>query len=69
MGKSALAVLSVLVLSLLFTVALFARSITGDLVVNVSDPSGAAVSTTKLNLIQVATNAKFEGQRDSLGNA
>src|SRR5450759_2372143 len=68
MRKSASAVLFVLVFSLLFTVSVFAQSITGDLVVNVTDPSGAVVSGAKLELTQVETNVKFEGQSDTLGN-
>src|SRR2546427_761967 len=45
------------------------QSITGDLVVNVTDPSGAVVSGAKLELIAVETNVKFEGQTDNLGNS
>ncbi|HYM09419.1 MAG TPA: carboxypeptidase regulatory-like domain-containing protein [Bryobacterales bacterium] len=48
---------------------LHAQSITGDLVVNVTDPSGAVVSAAKLELTAVETNVKFEGQSDTLGNA
>lgn len=54
--------------SLVFTGALPAQSITGDLIVNVTDPSGAAVATAKLTLIQSDTNVKLEGQSDPLGN-
>ncbi|MGI8991495.1 MAG: TonB-dependent receptor domain-containing protein [Bryobacteraceae bacterium] len=53
-----------------FTIAvtLYGQSITGDLVVNVTDPSGGVVAGAKLSLIQIETNVKSEGQSDSLGN-
>lgn len=69
MPNSARVRLSLLALSLLFPVALAAQSITGDLVVNVTDPSGAIVANAKLSLTQVETNVKFEVITDSLGNA
>jgi hypothetical protein len=47
---------------------LFGQSITGDLVVNVTDPSGSAVSGAKLSLIQVETNVRLDAQTDALGN-
>lgn len=46
-----------------------AQSITGDLVVNVTDPSGAVVAGSKLVLTEVATNIKQEMPTDELGNA
>jgi hypothetical protein len=51
-----------------FAHAGFSQSITGDLVVNVADPSGAVVSGAKLELTQVETNVKFQGETDSLGS-
>ncbi|HMC58877.1 MAG TPA: carboxypeptidase-like regulatory domain-containing protein, partial [Candidatus Solibacter sp.] len=45
-----------------------AQSITGDLVVNVTDSSGGAVSGAALNLVQVETNVKLSAVTDSLGN-
>jgi hypothetical protein len=59
---------SLLALSLLSTVALLAQSITGDLVVNVTDPSGAVVSGAKLVLTQIETDQRLVGQTDTLGN-
>ena len=47
---------------------LFSQAVTGDLVVAVTDPTGAAVAVAKLTLIQVATNVKVEQESDSLGN-
>ena len=61
-------VLTLIALLPLLTAALFGQSITGDLVVNVTDPSGAVVSGAKLELTQTETNIKFQGQTDSLGN-
>jgi hypothetical protein len=49
-------------------VALSGQSITGDLVVNVTDPSGAVVGNAKLELTRVDTNVRFAGTSDSLGN-
>ncbi|HZT28343.1 MAG TPA: TonB-dependent receptor [Bryobacteraceae bacterium] len=68
MRKVAVVALSLFALPLCFRVALWGQSITGDLAVNVTDPSGASVSGAKLELIQVETNVKFEGQTDTLGN-
>jgi hypothetical protein len=50
-----------------FSVA--AQTISGDLVVNVTDPSGLAVPGSKLTLTELATNVKTESTTDSLGNA
>ena len=58
----------ILLSAFLSATALCAQSITGDLVVNVTDPSGAVVSSAKLRLIQIDTNFKSEGSTDSLGN-
>jgi hypothetical protein len=44
------------------------QSITGDLVVNVTDPTGAVVTSAKLELRALETNVKFEGHTDTLGN-
>ncbi|MGH9674294.1 MAG: carboxypeptidase regulatory-like domain-containing protein, partial [Bryobacteraceae bacterium] len=55
-----------LVLSAVFAPA---QTISGDLVVNVVDPSGAVASGSKLTLTEVATNVKLESVTDSLGNA
>src|SRR5438132_1108989 len=44
------------------------QSITGDLVVNVTDPSGSAAANAKLDLVQVATNVRLSGTTDTLGN-
>ena len=68
MRNSALVGLSLPALSLLFMVALSGQSITGDLVVNVTDPSGAVVTNAKMELTQVETNVRFAGTTDSLGN-
>ena len=62
MGKRLLAVLS------LASVPAFAQSVTADLVVNVTDPSGGVIPSAALELRQVATNAKFNGQTDVNGN-
>lgn len=45
-----------------------AQSITGDLVVNVSDPSGTPVPGAAVELVQVGTNVTQQGATDSLGN-
>jgi len=49
-------------------VLLVAQSITGDLVVNVTDPSGGVVTAAKVELTQVETSVKFSGVTDTLGN-
>jgi len=46
-----------------------AQSITGDLVVNVTDASGAVVAGAKLVLTEIETNLKQELPTDALGNA
>ncbi len=56
------------VVALSFSALLYSQSITGDLAVNVTDPSGSVVSGAKLNLIQVETNVHSEAQTDALGN-
>jgi hypothetical protein len=63
--------LSMLLAALLLAipVAMFAQSITGDLVVNVTDPSGAVVIGAKLALTEVETNIKQESVTDALGNS
>lgn len=58
----------ILLSAFLLETALCAQSITGDLVVNVTDQSSAVVSGAKLRLIQIETNFKSEGDSDSLGN-
>ncbi len=68
MQKSVVAGLSQLAWCFLFTGVLSAQSITGDLIVNVTDPSGGIISNAKLVLTQVETNVRFEGATDSLGN-
>src|SRR5438093_10824357 len=68
MRRSAILALSLLASLIVFPVAAPAQSITGDLVVNVTDPSGAVVGGAKLGLMAVETNVKFEGQNDNLGN-
>jgi len=68
MRTTANLVLSAVALLVVFTVALPAQSITGDLIVNVTDPSGAVVSGAKLELTAVETNVKIAGLTDSLGN-
>jgi hypothetical protein len=52
-----------------FSLVAPAQTISGDLVVNVVDPSGAVVAGSKLVLIQVETNIKQESVTDTLGNA
>jgi hypothetical protein len=63
-------ILSCVSVALALSVAglLVGQSITGDLVVNVTDPSGSAVSGAKLSLIQVETNVRLDAQTDALGN-
>src|SRR5437867_9550520 len=68
MRRSAILALSLLASLIVLPVAAPAQSITGDLVVNVTDPSGAVVGGAKLELMAVETNVKFEGQTDNLGN-
>ena len=46
-----------------------AQSISGDLVVNVVDPSSSSVSGAKLTLTEVETKVRQELVTDSLGNA
>src|ERR1700716_1169216 len=46
-----------------------AQTISGDLVVNVTDQSGSAVVNSKLTLIEVETRVKHESVTDTLGNA
>ena len=46
-----------------------AQTISGDLVVNVYDASGAVVTAANLVLTEVATKLKQESATDSLGNA
>src|SRR6266436_5796029 len=55
-------------LALVTTGAMFGQSITGDLVVNVTDASGGVVSGAKLTLRQADTNASLTGETDTLGN-
>src|SRR2546423_9906990 len=55
-------------LTLTLAAALYAQSITGDLVVNVVDPSSAAVSGAKLTLTQANTNVQLTGETDTLGH-
>lgn len=45
------------------------QTISGDLVVSVSDASGAVLKDAKLELTEVATGVKQESVTDSLGNA
>lgn len=45
-----------------------AQSVTADLVVNVTDPTGAVVTQAKLELTHVQTNLKFNGSTDQNGN-
>ena len=47
---------------------LYGQSITGDLVVSVTDPSGGFVSRAKLELVAIDTNVKVDGLTDTLGN-
>lgn len=53
----------------LSSMLLLAQTISGDLVVSVVDPSGAAVADSKLTLVEVDTSIKHESVTDSLGNA
>jgi Carboxypeptidase regulatory-like domain len=46
---------------------LYSQSITGGLVVNITDASGGVVAGATLNLTQVETNVKVVGQTDTLG--
>jgi Carboxypeptidase regulatory-like domain len=45
------------------------QSITGDLVVNVTDPSSGVVSGAKLTLTHTDTNVQFTAETDTLGNS
>jgi hypothetical protein len=45
-----------------------AQSVTADLVVQVTDPSGAVIAGAALELTQVETNTKFKAATDSAGN-
>ena len=56
-------------LSILATGVAAAQTISGDLVVNVTDPSGSAVLGSKLTLTEVETRVKHESVTDSLGNS
>lgn len=55
--------------ALVLAVSTLAQTISGDLVVNVTDPSGSAVSSSKLALTEVETGVKVDSVTDSLGNA
>lgn len=55
--------------ALLLALPATAQTVSGDLVVNVSDPSGAVVAGSILRLTQVETNITQESITDSLGNA
>jgi hypothetical protein len=68
MSKSAIHFTYLLTFLAVFPIAGISQSITGDLIVNVTDSSGGVVSNAKLELTQVETNVKFEGQSDTLGN-
>lgn len=54
---------------LLLAVSISAQTISGDLVVNVVDSSGAAVAGSHLSLFDVETNVKTESATDTFGNA
>lgn len=56
-------------LALAFALIAPAQTVSGDLVVNVADPSGAVVSASKLRLTNVETNITQESVTDALGNA
>lgn len=45
------------------------QTVTGDLAVKVSDPTGAVIANARLELTAVETNVKTEAQSDELGNA
>src|SRR5437588_11268634 len=62
--KTALRLLSAV---LVLVAAVYGQTITGDLVVSVTDPSGGAVSGATLSLTEVDTNVKLSGVTDSLG--
>jgi hypothetical protein len=53
----------------MFMTVASAQTVSGDLVVNVSDPSRAVVAGSKLQLTQVETNIAQEPVADNLGNA
>ena len=46
---------------ILCVAAIYGQTITGDLVVNVTDSSGGAVSAAALSLTAVETNVKLPG--------
>lgn len=69
MGKSATLFVALVLVAALDPAPARAQSITGDLVVNVTDSTGAVVGGAKLELIAVETNVKIESSTDSLGNA
>src|SRR6187402_887623 len=56
-------------ISILAALSVAGQTISGDLVVNVTDPSGLAVAGSKLTLIETSTNIRTESITDSLGNA
>ncbi len=56
-------------LALVVAAPIFSQSITGDLVINVTDPSSGAVAGAKLTLTQTDTNVQLTGETDSLGNS
>lgn len=58
---------SLLILAILLPRPALAQSISGDLVVKVSDPSGSNVSGAKVTLTEVTTNIRQEAKTDSLG--
>ena len=55
-------------LAWLVTATLYGQSITGDLVVNVTDSSGGTVSGAHLALTHADTNVQLTGATDTLGN-
>ncbi|MGH9632434.1 MAG: carboxypeptidase-like regulatory domain-containing protein, partial [Bryobacteraceae bacterium] len=59
---------TVVVLFFLSVLPVLPQSVTADLVVNVTDPSGAVISGGTLELTQVETNLKFKGSTDGNGN-
>src|SRR5260370_36255433 len=59
---------SFLAVATFLTASLSAQSITGDLAVKVTDPTGAVIAGARLELTAVDTNVKQEAQTDALGN-
>ncbi|HWR50198.1 MAG TPA: TonB-dependent receptor [Bryobacteraceae bacterium] len=57
-----------LALLLAVTGTLLGQGITGDLLVNVTDPSSAVVPKATLSLVEVATGIKYHGESDEAGN-